>query len=153
VNTGTAATDTDRDATIVVGVDGSAHAARALAWAIDEARRRGAHLRVVTVWHVPLGAYGTGGLVPPLTTAVDESFGEVAQEVAAAAGETVRAAGVEVETQVKRGQAADVLIAAARDADLLVVGCRGHGGFAGLLLGSVSAQCAHHAPCPVVIVR
>jgi nucleotide-binding universal stress UspA family protein len=140
-------------AAIVVGVDGSAHAERALAWAIDEARRRAARLRVVTAWHVPLGAYGTGGLVPPLATAVDDSFREVAEEVAAAAAETARAAGLQAEVRVKHGQAADVLLDAAADADLLVLGSRGHGGFAGLLLGSVSAQCAHHARCPLVIVR
>jgi nucleotide-binding universal stress UspA family protein len=54
---------------------------------------------------------------------------------------------------VGQGQAAEVLVNVAEDADLLVVGSRGHGGFSGLLLGSVSAQCAHHAPCPLLIVR
>jgi nucleotide-binding universal stress UspA family protein len=61
--------------------------------------------------------------------------------------------GVEIDRQVIEGSAADVLIRAATENDLLVVGSRGHGGFASLLLGSVSQQCAHHAPCPVVIVR
>jgi nucleotide-binding universal stress UspA family protein len=149
----TPATSTPRSRTIVVGVDGSAHAARALAWAIDEASRRDARLRVVAAWHVPLGAYGLGGLVPPVGAAVDDSFREVAEGVAAVAAETARAAGAEAEVRVAQGQAADVLIDAAADADLLVVGSRGHGGFAGLMLGSVSTQCAHHARCPVVIVR
>src|SRR6266508_2618925 len=77
----------------------------------------------------------------------------VAEEVAKAAADRARAAGVEAETNVQHGQAADVLIEGAANAELLVVGSRGHGGFAGLLLGSVSAQCAHHALCTLVIVR
>lgn len=60
--------------------------------------------------------------------------------------------GVEVEQSVLEGTPAQVLVEAAQGADLLVVGTRGHGGFTGLLLGSVSQQAAHHAPCPVVIV-
>jgi nucleotide-binding universal stress UspA family protein len=63
------------------------------------------------------------------------------------------AEGVEIECRAVEGGAPEVLIAAADEADLLVVGSRGHGGFAGLLLGSVSQQCAHHARCPVVIVH
>jgi len=60
--------------------------------------------------------------------------------------------GLVVEQVIGQGQAADVLIQQAKEADLLVVGTRGHGGFASLLLGSVSQQCTHHAQCPVVIV-
>ena len=72
---------------------------------------------------------------------------------ARAAAERLRARGLEVEAKVCHAQAADALIEEAKHADLLVVGSRGHGGFAGLLLGSVSQQCAQHAPCPTVIVR
>ena len=61
--------------------------------------------------------------------------------------------GVEIERRVVEGAPGAVLVEESRGADLLVVGSRGHGGFAGLLLGSVSQQCAHHAECPVVIVR
>jgi nucleotide-binding universal stress UspA family protein len=60
--------------------------------------------------------------------------------------------GVSVTPILREGQAADVLVAEAREADLLVVGSRGLGGFKGLLLGSVSQQCAHHAACPVAII-
>jgi nucleotide-binding universal stress UspA family protein len=144
---------TPETSTIVVGIDGSEHARLALDWAIGQARLTAARLRLVTAWHVPLIAYGAVGLLPPVSVAVDQSFREVAEEVAAAGAETARAAGVAVESSVRHGQPADVLIEAATGADLLVVGSRGHGGFAGLLLGSVSAQCAHHAPCPLVIVR
>lgn len=63
------------------------------------------------------------------------------------------AEGVEIEQRVVQGSAGGALVEAARDADLLVVGSRGHGGFVGLLLGSVSQQCVHHAPCPAVVVR
>jgi nucleotide-binding universal stress UspA family protein len=140
-------------ATIVVGVDGSEHAERALGWAIDEAKLRGAKVHLVAAWHVPTLIYDATGFVTPLLASIDETFKEVADEVAAAAAERVRGAGLDAETSVQQGQAADVLIEAGANAELLVVGSRGHGGFAGLLLGSVSAQCAHHASCPVVIVR
>ena len=139
--------------TIVVGTDGSGHADRALAWAIDEAKLRGARIHVVSAWHVPAMVYGGPGLVPTASVPIEETFRRAAEDAAAAALDQVGAAGVDAEADVVEGQAADALIDAATDADLLVVGSRGHGGFVGLLLGSVSAQCAHHARCPLVIVR
>jgi nucleotide-binding universal stress UspA family protein len=138
---------------IVVGVDGSEHAERALAWAIQEAKLRNARIEVVSAWHVPVLAYGGPGFAPQLDTAVDETFKEVAEESVAAAAQSARDADVDVDVAVEHGATVEALLEAAEDADLLVVGSRGHGGFAGLLLGSVSAQCAHHAPCPLVIVR
>ena len=142
-----------RTSTIVVGVDGSDHAARALDWAIGQAKLTGARIHVTSAWHVPAMSYGSPGFVPAVSPPIGESIRDVATEVAGKAAEQVRAAGLEVEATVREGQPADVLIETAEDADLLVVGSRGHGGFVGLLLGSVSAQCAHHAPCPLVIVR
>lgn len=138
---------------IVVGVDGSQGAAEALHYAIREARLQGARVKAVSAWHVPPAAYGAGWAP---TTVDFDSFPKLAEEAlekcleAAGAGES----GVEVAAVVKQGQPAVVLCDVARDsnADLLVVGSRGLGGFRGLLLGSVSQQCAHHAPCPVVIV-
>lgn len=134
--------------TVVVGVDGSVDAARALRWAQDEARRRNAKL--LLVHGVEIGAaaaspYGSGVLM--------EQLQEGGEAVLAEALAAVRAAGFEADGRMEVGSAAHALIEASRGADLLVVGCRGHGGFAGLLLGSVSAACAHHAHCPVVVVR
>ena len=139
-------------ATIVVGFDGSGSAQEALRFAVREARLRGAGLRVVTAWHLPTMAYGGGLSGPEVDPAVLEESASAAQEAALAAlGE--QADGVEIERAVRMGQPAQVLTTEARGADLLVVGSRGRGGFAGLLLGSVSHQCALYAPCPIVIVH
>ncbi|HUK94285.1 MAG TPA: universal stress protein [Gaiellaceae bacterium] len=137
--------------TVVVGVDGSEGAQEALRFAASEARLRGDRLRVVTVWHVPTIAY-SGGLGPAV------GFSEFDEDARARLGAALEAAGdevagLEVERVVREGQPALELVEEARDADLLVVGSRGHGGFVGLLLGSVGQQCAQHAPCPVVIVH
>ena len=136
-------------ARIVVGVDGSEASKAALRWAVEEARLRGATLRVVYAWSIPLvlvpGAAVAESDVAPVQADAEQMVDRLVQEVAAD-GVTVEGAAVE-------GVPASVLVEAAEGADLLVVGSRGHGGFAGLLLGSVSQQCAHHAPCPVVIVR
>ncbi|HSP74528.1 MAG TPA: universal stress protein [Gaiellaceae bacterium] len=138
--------------TIVVGIDGSAGSVRALEFALAEARLRGSKLKAVEVWHIPASVYSGGGLAPVVTDPDEfegfakERLDEVLQSVAA------QAEGVEVERIVREGQPAEVLVEAAEDAELLVVGSRGLGGFRGLLLGSVGQQCAHHARCPVVIV-
>ena len=132
---------------IVVGTDGSHHAERALEFAAEEARRRDAPVRVVTAWHVPAAVYGSG-FAPMTNPSVEETTRQAAEEIAERAAENLRARGLEVETRVCHAQAADALVQEAHGADLLVVGSRGHGGFSGLLLGSVGQQCAQHAPCP-----
>ncbi len=140
---------------IVVGVDHSEGAKAALAFAHEEARLRGATLRAVYVWQLGyIGYTGFEGVMP----AVGSDIKELRAAAAAALDATMRDAlpnpgDVEVEQRVIEGTAGAVLVDESRDADLLVVGSRGHGGFAQLLLGSVSQQCAHHAACPVVIVR
>jgi nucleotide-binding universal stress UspA family protein len=141
---------------IVVGVDGSESSRDALAWALAEARLRATRVRVVSAWEItPLAYTAAGTFVPPLDTAVYESAERAAEQGLAAmlTAHAAAAAGIDVETSVREGAAASVLLEAARDADLIVVGSRGHGSLAGLLLGSVSHQVAQHAPCPVVIVR
>ena len=138
-------------ATIVVGVDGSENAVQALHFAIEEARIRGAELRAVSAWHVPPAVYGAGWA--PASTDLDE-FRKLAEqslrESVEEAGSTE--AGIEVTFVVREGHPVDLLVEESGDADLLVLGTRGLGGFKELLLGSVSQQCAHHASCPVVIV-
>ena len=138
---------------IVVGVDGSKCSHSALHFALNEARIRQTKLRIVVVRHVPLAAYGAGWAPP--SPALVEDAEAAANEVLAEALELTKADGtaVEIEPAVRDGQPANVLVEEAAKADLLVVGSRGWGGFRELMLGSVSQQCAHHAHCPVVIVR
>jgi nucleotide-binding universal stress UspA family protein len=142
-------------AVIVVGIDQSEGARAALRFALEEAKLRQATLRVVHAWQ-----YGTIG-APGLEGSYPAVGGDV-KELRAAAETTLDATlresipdteKVEIERRAVEGRPAAVLVDESRSADLLVVGSRGHGGFAGLLLGSVSQQCAHHATCPVVIVH
>ena len=135
---------------IVVGVDTSEGARRALRWAVAEARARPAELRVVHAWLVPVMAATPVGTVPFDVTGFEESARAELDTFLAA--ELVDAGDVVVERCVVVGGAAQVLLDAAAGASMLVVGTRGRGGFAGLLLGSVSQQVIHHAPCPVVVV-
>jgi nucleotide-binding universal stress UspA family protein len=143
---------------IVVGVDSSEGANAALRWAIAEARLRGTRLRAVYAWTLSYPAAESYGYVLGPIESVPYGLSDqrhAAEQVLerATARLHAEADGVDMERQVIEGPAAEVLVDAAAEADLLVVGSRGHGGFASLLLGSVSQQCAHHASCPVVIVR
>jgi nucleotide-binding universal stress UspA family protein len=132
--------------TIVVGVDGSSGARAALRYALDEARLRGTGVRVVAAWHLPAAAYA-GGYGPG-----DAELEQEARDHLNAALDEADVTDVDTDTVVREGNPASVLLEEAHDADLLVVGSRGLGGFRGLLLGSVSQQCDHHAPCPLMIV-
>jgi nucleotide-binding universal stress UspA family protein len=145
---------------IVVGTDGSPGAQRAVSWALGEARLRKAPLQVVHAWMVPLidalpepWAVGAPSLGPS-DDDVHDHLEAAARNLLDACVDEARSAdpGVEIHGELVEGRPAAALLEAARNADLLVVGSRGRGGFAGLLLGSVSAQCVHHAPCPVVVV-
>jgi|ERR1017187_7819680 nucleotide-binding universal stress UspA family protein len=133
---------------IVVGIDGSGCSKEALRWAARQAKFTGAALEAVMAWQNPLEFYGwtgprdfdTGGAAQrALSGVVDEVFGPD------------RPAGLRI--WVAEGHAAKVLVEAAAGAELLVVGTRGHGDFADLLLGSVSTYCVHHAQCPVTVIR
>ena len=140
--------------TIVVGVDGSDGGAAALELAAKEAAFRGARLRIVSVWEVPVAAYG-GGFAPPVVDpALWDVFLEGAQQVADDALASVKKLhpSLDAEVLVVKGQPADVLLEQS-DATLIVVGRRGLGGFRSLLLGSVSQQVVQHATSPVVVVN
>ena len=134
---------------IVVGVDGSQPAREALHWAIAEARRRNATVEAVYAWHQPFAVgYAELGELDNLA-----HFEKEAQETLDAEVDAVDASGIApIERRLVPGGAAGALVEEARGASLLVVGSRGRGGFSGLLLGSVSQQVAHHAPCPIVII-
>lgn len=143
------ATRRDGPRRVVVGLDGSEAAQRALEWALDEVRARGAVLDVVHAWDLPLiGNIGALAFDPILC----QDLGHEMLDEAISASDA-RATGVDVHRILARGSAARVLIERGRHADLVVVGARGRGGFAGLLLGSVSHRVAHDAPCPVVVLR
>jgi nucleotide-binding universal stress UspA family protein len=133
---------------IVVGVDGSNCSVEALRGASEEGRMRGAQVEVLHVWHLPY--VGLPEVSPPHPDdEFEASASAVLDHVITAAGEVNGS----LERRVAKGHAANELITASRRADLVVVGCRGHGGVAGTLLGSVSHQVATHDECPVVVVR
>jgi nucleotide-binding universal stress UspA family protein len=141
------------DHRIVAGVDGSESSKLALAWAVQQARLTGASVEAVIAWHYPIAAGGTP--FAPTGVLMDTDFaGPAARVLSRAISETVDAADpVKISTTVREGNAAHILLDIAAGAELLVVGSRGHAGFAGALLGSVSQHCVHHARCPVVIIR
>jgi nucleotide-binding universal stress UspA family protein len=139
---------------ITVGVDGSDHSQRALEWAVEEAGIRHAPLTVLAV-HPVASSHWTGN---PITSAGDEAETErVRQAAEEAAQQAVGKAGgpgpASVTVRAVNGLAARALIDASADSDLVVVGSRGGGGFAQLMLGSVSSQVVNHAACPVVVIR
>ena len=142
---------------IVVGVDDSPGGRAALMYALREGRLRGARVEVLGAFARP--EYWAGQAIPgwslgPSTDDIRDSVqahvDRVVAEVCDEAGPD--AAGVPVLTHVVAGNAAGALLGSARGAELLVVGNRGRGGFASMMLGSVSLQCVLHAPCPVTVV-
>ncbi|MDQ6615654.1 MAG: universal stress protein [Actinomycetota bacterium] len=134
---------------IVVGVDGSESADRALAFALGEGRLRDWEVDVVHAWLFPAVGYSPYLPTPNFSESDMEAAGAEILDRALAVADT---AGARITRRLVMGGSAPVLLEAAAAADLLVVGTRGHGGFAALLLGSTSQHCAHHPPCPVVIV-
>ena len=145
---------TRQDRKVVVGVDGSPCSTKALRWAIVQAHLTGATVEAVASWQDPVASgYYSYGFSPVFTD--DEDWASIAekslQEAVAGAVDDLRP-DAQVVTRVVQGHPAQVLLDAAAGAQLLVVGTRGHGTLAGLLLGSVSQHCVQHASCPVVVV-
>lgn len=139
----------EQERRIVVGIDGSPSSKAALRWAIRQARLAGCAVDAVTAWHYPTG-YGWG----PIADGAVDFEADAKKTLADALNEV---SGLEPEVPVRplvtEGHAAEVLLAAAKGADMLVVGSRGHGGFSSALLGSVSLYCVLHAHCPVLVLR
>jgi nucleotide-binding universal stress UspA family protein len=138
---------------IIVGVDGSNNSRRALGWAMHEAVQHQLPLEIMTVEPGPVrpvtgiywGVHPGNSFKPELAQKALQKF---VDSVASEIGGTVP----EITLSVAKGEVAEELIRASRDADMLVVGSRGSGGFSRLLLGSTSSQVTHHAACPVVVV-
>jgi nucleotide-binding universal stress UspA family protein len=133
---------------VVVGVDGSDESKGALRWAAQIAAGIGAEIDAVIAWDYPYTWGGNGipvawdpraDMEKVLTGTVEDVFGANPP--------------AHLHLQIGEGNAAKVLLDASTDAAMLVVGSRGHGGFAGMLLGSVSANVAEHATCPVLVVH
>ena len=137
-----------QEARVVVGIDGSAQSKEALRWAVRMAELNDAAIDAVTVWEMPT-SYGWAIAAEDWNPEQDASkvLSDTIDEVLDGHGPSG------LRQLVRRGNAAKVLLDESKDAQMLVVGSRGHGGFSGLLLGSVSAPCAEHARCPVLVVH
>jgi nucleotide-binding universal stress UspA family protein len=135
---------------IVVGVDGSDHSIAALRWAIEEARLRHDTIEAFSAWSYPIVAV-PGAVVPlePLADQGADAMDHLDRAIKAAGADRTD---VTVTPIVAEGDAARLLIEASKDADLLVVGARGHGAIAGFLLGSVTQHVTRHAHCPVAVI-
>ncbi len=132
---------------IVVGVDGSESSMQALAWAVSQAELTHSSLLVLSAWHWPV-VWGVP-LAPPFNPAEDAET--VMKEVLDPIRKTHP--DLTIESTIVEGHPAPALIEASRGSDLLVLGSRGHGEFAGMLLGSVSEHCVSNAKCPVLVFR
>jgi nucleotide-binding universal stress UspA family protein len=136
---------------IVVGVDGSDGSQRALAWAIEDARRRGgATVEVVHAWDPPVLVGSPVGALPPMP--VEGPYNDAAHQLLTDAVARVDTTGVTVEQVVLEGSPGAALCERSVDASLIVLGSSGHSAVLDTLIGSVSQYCSHHAACPLVLI-
>lgn len=137
--------------TIVVGVDGSRESIAALRFAIGEARLRAEPVKAVIAWHIPPASHGTG--FAPASVDPEELKGVASDVLSKAVGAANERETVRIETVVREGDAAQVLIDESQDATQLVVGCRSLNFVGRLLHHSVSGYCSRQAHCPVTVVH
>ena len=133
---------------VVVGIDGSERSTEALEWAASYARAKGASVTALTAWIFP-SSYGF--YVSGQGWDIEETATKLAEEQVAGVREHFP--DLDIPLTVVHAHPAQAMVDASRDADLVVVGNRGHGGFTGLVLGSVGTHCVHAAHCPVVVIR
>jgi len=141
---------------IVVGVDGSDHSHRALVWAMRQAARQHVPLTVLAVRPDPVRPATSiywGVRAYPEDSHNPEVARKAIEEIVEQTGNEISETAPQVTVNVVTGDPAEELIKASRDADMVVVGSRGSGGFASLLMGSVSSKVTHHAASPVVVIR
>lgn len=136
---------------LVVGVDGSAAARAALEWAVEDARRRGCRVDAVTAWHPDYGFVIGAASAQVVMSMSPEAMRAAAQSGLDKAVEGFE--GVEIRPILVEADPRTALTEASKDAELLVVGNRGHSTIVEAILGSVSSYCVHHASCPVVVIR
>jgi nucleotide-binding universal stress UspA family protein len=138
---------------VVVGVDGSVESIGALKWAASYARATGATITAVLSWHdpAPVGPAPVGAAAATVSDEIRVTMQNAMEMALVDVFGTV--APDKVQAKVCYGHPAPVLVEESQHADLLVVGHRGHGAFAGMTLGSVSIHCVTNAACPVVVVR
>ena len=144
--TGRPMTDSANQTVILVGADGSESSKKALRWAENQAKLMDARLRIVTTWYLRVGY----GFPPMLPVSYEEPARHALNAMLADLGHSPA---VPFSAELIQGHPRQVLVDLSAEADLLVIGSRGLGEFAGMLLGSVSEHCARHAKCTVVIVR
>jgi nucleotide-binding universal stress UspA family protein len=136
---------------VVVGIDGSPASHAALQWAVEDARRRGCPVDVISAWHPDYG-----GMIGPVPAEVLMAMSPQAMKDAAQKaldGAVHGFEGVEIRRILVEGDPRDALTKASEEAELLVVGSRGRNTVVEVVLGSVSSYCVHHASCPVVVIR
>jgi nucleotide-binding universal stress UspA family protein len=145
------ASDGEAGQVVVVGVDGSGPSIAALSWAGRYGAATGAVVWALQIWHYPTSAALPPGVAPPQVS--DEVKAHQRKELDEAMAKANLDPAAQVESRIAYGHPAQVLIEESKNVDLIVVGHKGHGGFTGMLTGSVSLQVVHHAECPVVVVR
>lgn len=134
--------------TVVAGIDGSDESQRALRWAVEYVQKVGGLVHAITVWHQPV-QFGYR-----LPTSDSELETRARQQLESAV-EAVRGEfpSVDVRSRLIRGHVVDELVGLSPQADMMVLGNKGHGAFTGMMVGSVALKLVHHARCPVLVVR